>query len=159
MVVPICVFQRTSPLASTSSRQVTHLVADFFVCCMSNPNENSKLDDETARYERRRALRELNATTSRTSTQSQRMMSSPHALPYSEPGNSLDSSLKRHTALIKRMKLSMGAENRDQIIRDLDTLTLEKYIEEIVSASAEGCLRCKTDKDTWAAVEVRKIID
>lgn len=48
----------------------------------------------------------------------------------------------------------MGAENRDQIIRDLDSLALEKYIEEIVSASAEGCLRCKSDKDAWAAVEV-----
>lgn len=75
-----------------------------------------------------------------------------------EPGNSLDSSLKRHTALIKRMRQSMGAENRDQIIRDLDSLALEKYIEEIVSASAEGCLRCKSDKDAWAAVEVRMTI-
>lgn len=51
----------------------------------------------------------------------------------------------------------MGLENRDQILRDLETLVLEKYIEEIVSASAEGCLRCKSDKDAWAAVEVRMV--
>lgn len=53
------------------------------------------------------------------------------------------------------MRQSMGLENRDQILRDLETLVLEKYIEEIVSASSEGCLRCKSDKDAWAAVEVR----
>lgn len=52
------------------------------------------------------------------------------------------------------MKQSMGLENRDQIMRDIESLTLEKYIEEIVSASVEGCLRCKNDKDAWAAVEV-----
>lgn len=67
---------------------------------------------------------------------------------------SLESSLKRHTALIKRMRQSMGIENRDQILRDMESLALEKYLEEIVSASAEGCLRCKNEKDIWAAVEV-----
>lgn len=78
---------------------------------------------------------------------------STFSIPSASLG-SLDSSLKRHTALIKRMKQSMGLENRDQIIRDIESLALEKYIEEIVSASLEGCLRCKSDKDAWAAVEV-----
>lgn len=68
---------------------------------------------------------------------------------------SLDSSFKRHTALIKRMRQSLGIDNRDQLIRDIDTLTLEKYVEEIVSAAAEGAGRCKTEKDVWSAVEVR----
>jgi len=52
------------------------------------------------------------------------------------------------------MKQSMGLENRDHIVRDIESLALEKYIEEIVSASVEGCLRCKSEKDAWAAVEV-----
>jgi hypothetical protein len=68
----------------------------------------------------------------------------------------LDSSLKRHTALIKRMRLSMGADNHDQIIKDIDALSLEKYVDdEIVGASVDGIARCKTEKDVWCAVEVR----
>jgi hypothetical protein len=67
---------------------------------------------------------------------------------------SLDSSLKRHTALIKRTKLSIGLENRDQNLKDIETLTLEKYVEEIASSLMEGLSRCKTDKDIWAATEV-----
>ncbi|KAF8322150.1 transcription factor [Clavulina sp. PMI_390] len=97
----------------------------------------SKHDDESQRRERRRQLRNLNATAH-----------------LSNSAGALDSSLKRHTALIKRMRQSMGLENRDQLIRDIEGLALEKYLEEIVSASAEGCLRCKSEKDSWAAVEV-----
>lgn len=66
----------------------------------------------------------------------------------------LDSSLKRHTALIKRAKLSIGVENRDQILKDIETLVLEKYVEEISTSLLEGLGRCKTDKDIWAATEV-----
>lgn len=67
---------------------------------------------------------------------------------------SLDSSLKRHTALIKRAKLSIGLENRDQILKDIESLTLEKYVEEIATSLLEGLARCKTDKDIWSATEV-----
>lgn len=67
---------------------------------------------------------------------------------------SLDSSLKRHTALIKRAKLSIGLENREQLLKDIETLTLEKYAEELTSSFLEGLARCKTDKDVWAATEV-----
>jgi hypothetical protein len=52
------------------------------------------------------------------------------------------------------MRQSIGLENRDQIIRDLESLALGKYIEEIVSATAEGATRCKTERDSWSAVEV-----
>ena len=45
------------------------------------------------------------------------------------------------------MRQSLGIENRDQIIKDIDSLTLEKYVDEIVGAVAEGILRCKTEKD------------
>jgi regulator of nonsense transcripts 2 len=49
----------------------------------------------------------------------------------------------------------MGADNRDQIIKDIDALSLEKYVDEIVGACVEGIARCKTEKDVWSAVEVR----
>ena len=67
----------------------------------------------------------------------------------------MDSSLKRHTALIKRMRQSIGFENREQILKDIESLSLEKYVDEIIGAAAEGILRCKTEKDVWSAVEVR----
>jgi regulator of nonsense transcripts 2 len=63
--------------------------------------------------------------------------------------------LKRHTALIKRIRQSLAADNRDQILKEIESLSLEKYIDEIASATIEGVARCKTEKDIWAAVEVR----
>jgi hypothetical protein len=39
-------------------------------------------------------------------------------------------------------------------MRDIEQLTLEKYIEELAGAAAEGVGRCKTEKDVWAATEV-----
>lgn len=48
----------------------------------------------------------------------------------------------------------MGADNHDQILKDIDSLSLEKYIDEVAGAVVEGVSRCKTEKDVWSAVEV-----
>jgi hypothetical protein len=69
----------------------------------------------------------------------------------------LESSLKRHTALIKRIRQSIGLDNREQILKDIESLTLEKYIEEIAGAVPEGIVRCKLEKDVWSATEVRHL--
>lgn len=69
----------------------------------------------------------------------------------------MESSLKRHTALIKRIRQSIGLDNRDHILKDIETLTLEKYIEEIAGAVPEGIVRCKLEKDVWSATEVRHL--
>jgi regulator of nonsense transcripts 2 len=74
---------------------------------------------------------------------------------FEDASKALDSSLKRHMALIKRIRQSMGLDNRDQILKDIETLTLEKYIEEIAGAIPEGIARCKMEKDVWSAAEVR----
>ncbi|KZP18693.1 ARM repeat-containing protein [Athelia psychrophila] len=97
---------------------------------------SAKIDEENIRHTRRVKLKELNA------------------VPNDPDAAKLDSSLKRHTALIKRMRQSIGAENRDQLLKDIDSLSLEKYIDEIASAAVEGVGRCKTEKDVWSAVEV-----
>lgn len=96
-----------------------------------------KNDEEHARRIKRAALKALNQS---------------HDSP--ESSKALDSSLKRHTALIKRIRQSIGADNRDQILKDIDTLSLEKYVDEIAGAVIEGITRCKTEKDVWSAVEV-----
>ncbi|KAI6125708.1 ARM repeat-containing protein [Pisolithus croceorrhizus] len=95
-----------------------------------------KVNEERLRHTRRVNLKELNL---RGDTQE---------------SSKLDHSLKRHTALIKRMRQSISADNRDQILKDIDSLSLEKYTDEIAGAVVEGIARCKTDKDVWAAVEV-----
>ncbi|CCA66335.1 related to NMD2-Nonsense-mediated mRNA decay protein 2 [Serendipita indica DSM 11827] len=97
----------------------------------------TKDDEEAAKRARRRSLRELNLSSE---------------APRSK--GALDASLKRHTALIRRAKLSIGMENRDQILKDIETLTLEKYVEEIAASLVEGLARCKTDKDIWSATEI-----
>ncbi|KAI6046075.1 ARM repeat-containing protein [Pisolithus marmoratus] len=95
-----------------------------------------KVDEEKLRHARRVSLKELNLRGD------------------SKESSKLDHSLKRHTALIKRMRQSIGADNRDQVLKDIDSLSLEKYTDEIAGAAVEGIGRCKTDKDVWAAVEV-----
>ncbi|KAG0706099.1 ARM repeat-containing protein [Suillus ampliporus] len=96
-----------------------------------------KIDEEKARHVKRVKFRELNA-----------------AMDVHVELSKLDSSLKRHTGLIKRMRQSLGTDHRDQILKDLDSLSLEKYIDEIAGATLEGIARCKTEKDVWSAVEV-----
>lgn len=55
------------------------------------------------------------------------------------------------------MRQSIGTENRDHILKDIESLSLEKYVDEIAGAVVEGVGRCKTEKDVWSAVEVRNI--
>jgi hypothetical protein len=52
------------------------------------------------------------------------------------------------------MRQSIAADNHDQILKDIETLTLEKYVDEIAGVAVEGIGRCKTEKDVWSAVEV-----
>ncbi|TDL26278.1 ARM repeat-containing protein [Rickenella mellea] len=103
---------------------------------MSQPSKE-KEDEDLSRRTRRAALKRQNIE-----------------LGGEEPTKALDSSLKRHTALIKRMRQSIGTDNHDQIMKDINSLTLEKYVDEIAGAVLEGVGRCKTEKDVWSAVEV-----
>ncbi|KAI0071735.1 transcription factor [Panus rudis PR-1116 ss-1] len=99
--------------------------------------QQSKNDEELFKRQRRQQLKELNVTQAGVA-----------------PSKALDSSLKKHTALIKRIRQSLGTENHDQIMKDIDSLSLEKYVDEISGAVIEGIARCKTEKDVWSAVEI-----
>ncbi|CAK5281737.1 unnamed protein product [Mycena citricolor] len=107
---------------------------------VSGPQSTARLDEERVRLAKRLSLRTLN--------------DNPPSLELSK----LDSSLRRHTALIKRVRQSMALEYRDQIIKDIESLTLEKYVEEIVGAAVEGLSRCKTEKDVWSGVEIISLL-
>ena len=68
--------------------------------------------------------------------------------------SSLDSSLKKNTAFIKRLRTSLNADNQSALLKDISSLSLEKYIPEVVGAASEGLQKCKTISDIMAAVEV-----
>ncbi|KAG6903019.1 hypothetical protein C0995_007452 [Termitomyces sp. Mi166 len=108
-------------------------------------------EDERARLLKRITLREAN---SNPSIQGQHEQLPSHIQLEPALDTSKDSSLKRHTALIKRIRQSLAAEGRDQILKEIDSLSLEKYIDEIAGAVVEGISRCKTERDVWAAVEI-----
>jgi hypothetical protein len=127
-----------------------------------------KSEEETARYTRRISLKAVNSPQSENGTVARCLVcparvlypawcEAPELISTSLTGSSksLDSSLKRHTAFIKKTRQSVGAENRDQLLKDIESLSLEKHVDELGGAVLEGLLRCKTEKDVWSAVEVR----
>ncbi|KIW62278.1 hypothetical protein, variant 2 [Phialophora macrospora] len=71
-----------------------------------------------------------------------------------EVAHSLDSSLKKNTAFIKRLRTGLSAAAQDTFLSEIRTLSLQKYLSEIISATAEGLGKLKTAGDIAAAVEV-----
>ncbi|KAL9595916.1 MAG: hypothetical protein Q9219_006142 [cf. Caloplaca sp. 3 TL-2023] len=67
---------------------------------------------------------------------------------------SLDASLKKNTAFIKRLRTSITAASTSILLQETRTLSLHKYLSEVISASYEGLCKCKSAGDTAAAVEV-----
>lgn len=131
-------------------------------------NVKDKEDEELAKRTRRKNLKVLNTEHSGEGTSllcshiSCRVRHSNRccAVPaLKEPLKNLDSSLKRHTALIKRMRQSLATDNYEHIMKDIASLSLEKYVDELASAVVEGVARCKTERDVWSAVEVRMHAD
>jgi regulator of nonsense transcripts 2 len=127
-----------------------------------------KSEEESARYTRRLALKALNLSKPANGTvvccpvfppRISRLAwyEATELILVSSTGSSksLDSSLKRHNAFIKKIRQSVGAENRDQLLKDIETLSLEKHVDELDGAVLEGISKCKSEKDVWSAVEVR----
>ncbi|WRT69288.1 uncharacterized protein IL334_006272 [Kwoniella shivajii] len=54
------------------------------------------------------------------------------------PPGSLDSSLKKHTTLLNKLKTCLLVGPPETFIKEIDSLTLTKYLEEIVAAVVEG---------------------
>ncbi len=76
--------------------------------------------------------------------------------PTNPPKGALDSNLKKNTAFVKRIKQGIGADAKEQVIKELATLNVEKYLEEIQQVLPEGMSKCTTAKDSFAGVEVRQ---
>lgn len=68
--------------------------------------------------------------------------------------SSLDSSLKKNTAFIKRLRTAITPSTLNTFLQEIRTLSLLKYLSEIVSACYEGLTRLRTAGDIEAAVEI-----
>jgi regulator of nonsense transcripts 2 len=67
----------------------------------------------------------------------------------------LDTSLKRHTALLTKLRSSLHTPAAvPGILKDIAGLSLEKYVEEAVGAVFEGLGKCKTGPETLGAIDV-----
>lgn len=66
---------------------------------------------------------------------------------------SLDSSLKKNTTVIKRLRTSLNSESQATLLKDLQTTSLEKYLPEAISAVVDGLQKSKI-ADIGAVIEV-----
>lgn len=67
---------------------------------------------------------------------------------------SLDSSLKKNTAFIKRLRTTITAATLSTFLQEIRTLSLHKYLSEIISACYEGLCRLKSPGEIEAGVEI-----
>jgi regulator of nonsense transcripts 2 len=67
---------------------------------------------------------------------------------------SLDSSMKKNTAFIKRLRTAINASAQTQFLQEMRTLSLHKYLSEIISACYEGLCKLKTPGEIAAGVEI-----
>jgi regulator of nonsense transcripts 2 len=66
----------------------------------------------------------------------------------------LDSNMKKNTAFIKRLRTAMTATSQAQFLQDIRTLSLHKYLSEIMSACYEGLCKLKSPGEIATGVEV-----
>lgn len=67
---------------------------------------------------------------------------------------SLDSALKKNTAFIKRLRTGITASSQHTFLSDICTLSLHKYLSEIISACYEGLCRLKSPGEIAVGVEI-----
>lgn len=68
--------------------------------------------------------------------------------------SSLDSALKKNTAFIKRLRTGITSTALSTFVQEIRTLSLHKYLSEIISALFEGLCKLKTSADIDAGVEI-----
>lgn len=68
--------------------------------------------------------------------------------------SSLDSSLKKNTAFIKRLRTAITSSTQATFLQEIRTLSLHKYLSEIISALYEGLCKLKAPGEIDAGVEI-----
>ena len=66
----------------------------------------------------------------------------------------LDSSMKKNTAFIRRLRTPTTANSTSTILQEIRSLSLTKYLSEIITACYEGLTKLKTPADIAAGIEI-----
>ncbi|KAI0482879.1 armadillo-type protein [Xylariaceae sp. FL0804] len=66
----------------------------------------------------------------------------------------LDSALKKNTAFIKRLRTAVTPATQNTFVQEIRSLTLTKYLSEVISACYEGLCKLKTQGEIDAAIEI-----
>ncbi|KAH9888182.1 ARM repeat-containing protein [Xylariomycetidae sp. FL2044] len=69
-------------------------------------------------------------------------------------GSSLDSSLRKNSAFIRRLRTAVTPSTLNTFLQEIRTVSLLKYLSEIISACYEGLCKLKTQGEIDAAVEI-----
>ena len=69
-------------------------------------------------------------------------------------GKSLDSKLAKHTAYIKRLRTAVTPATLNTFLTEIRTLSLHRYLSEIISACFEGLCKLKTSGEIEAGIEI-----
>lgn len=69
-------------------------------------------------------------------------------------GDNLDASLKRNSAFIKRLKQTNLADAKDALVKEVQLLSLSKYLDELIPSIPEILWKATTLKDRYAAIEI-----
>ncbi len=67
---------------------------------------------------------------------------------------SLDSTLKKNTSFIRRLRTAISAATLGSLLQEISSLSLNKYLSEIISACYEGLCRLKAPGEIEAGVEI-----
>ena len=65
----------------------------------------------------------------------------------------LDSSLKKNTTFIKKIR-TISSDQYQNILKDITTVSLEKYLSEIILSISAGLLKISKGDDILAAMEI-----
>lgn len=68
--------------------------------------------------------------------------------------SSLDSTMKKNTAFIKRLRTAISPATLNTFLQEIKSVSLSKYLSEIVSACHEGLCRLKSPGEIEAGVEI-----
>ncbi|SCU82291.1 LANO_0B05732g1_1 [Lachancea nothofagi CBS 11611] len=74
---------------------------------------------------------------------------------FTQAGKKLDSSIKKNTGFIKKLKVGISKDSKPNLLKDIAELSLEKYLSELVVTANEGLSKFSgRAEDVEACVEV-----